>query len=194
MQKMQGRNRLIFTTIMNLQEKYKKEILKKLKEEFGYKNNLEVPRLVKAVVNVGVGRQAKDSAFIENVKSSLERIAGQRPVLTRAKKAISSFKTKKGMIIGAAVTLRGKRMYDFIEKLVNITFPRVRDFRGLNEKQVDRNGNLTVGFREHLAFPEIRADEVDAIHGLEVSIATTAKKKEEGLELFRLIGFPFKKE
>jgi large subunit ribosomal protein L5 len=191
---MQGRNRLIFTTIMNLQEKYKKEILKKLKEEFGYKNNLEVPRLVKAVVNVGVGRQAKDSAFIENVKSSLERIAGQRPVLTRAKKAISSFKTKKGMIIGAAVTLRGKRMYDFIEKLVNITFPRVRDFRGLNEKQVDRNGNLTVGFREHLAFPEIRADEVDAIHGLEVSIATTAKKKEEGLELFRLIGFPFKKE
>jgi large subunit ribosomal protein L5 len=179
---------------MNLQEKYKKEILKKLKEEFGYKNNLEVPRLVKAVVNVGVGRQAKDSAFIENVKSSLERIAGQRPVLTRAKKAISSFKTKKGMIIGAAVTLRGKRMYDFIEKLVNITFPRVRDFRGLNEKQVDRNGNLTVGFREHLAFPEIRADEVDAIHGLEVSIATTAKKKEEGLELFRLIGFPFKKE
>lgn len=177
-----------------LQERYKKEILKKLKEKFGYKNDLEAPKLVKAVVNVGVGRQAKDTAFIDNVKSSLERITGQRPVLTRAKKAISSFKTKKGMVVGVVVTLRGKRMYDFIERLIKITFPRVRDFRGINEKQVDSNGNLTIGFREHLAFPEIKADEVERIHGLEVSVATNAKTREEGLELFRLLGFPFKKE
>lgn len=177
-----------------LEQLYKKEIIKKLKDKFGYKNNLEAPKLVKVVVNVGVGRQAKDNVFIDNVKSSLERITGQRPVLTKAKKAISSFKTKKGMVIGVVVTLRGKRMYDFVEKLIRISFPRVRDFRGISDKGVDARGNLTVGFREHIAFGEILADEVDMIHGLEVCIATTAKNREEGLELFRLLGFPFKKE
>lgn len=177
-----------------LEQLYKKEIIKKLKDKFGYRNDLEAPKLVKVVVNVGVGRQAKDNVFIDNVKSNLERITGQRPVLTKAKKAISSFKTKKGMIIGVVVTLRGKRMYDFVEKLVRISFPRVRDFRGISAKSVDSKGNLTVGFREHLAFGEILADEVERIHGLEVCIATTAKNKEEGLELFRLLGFPFKKE
>lgn len=178
---------------MKLQELYKKEILPKLKEKFGYKNNLEAPKLVKVVVNVGVGRNHKDKAFIQNVQKTLTMITGQKPVLTKAKKAISAFKIREGLVIGVAVTLRGARMYDFLEKLVNITFPRVRDFRGIEEKQVDRTGNLTVGFKEHIAFPEIKADEIDNIHGLEVSIATTAKTKEEGVEFFRLLGFPFKK-
>lgn len=179
---------------MRLKEKYQKEIVTKLKAKFGYTNILAVPRLVKVVVNSGVGRNAKDKAFVDGVAGSLERISGQKPVLTKAKKSVSAFKTRKGMIIGAAVTLRNKRMYDFTEKLINITFPRVRDFRGINPKQVDSRGNLTVGFREHTAFPEIKADEVNNIHGLEVSLATTAKTHEEGLELFKLLGFPFKKE
>lgn len=179
---------------MRLQESYKKEILPKLKEKFGYKNNLQAPRLVKVVVNVGVGRNAKDKSYVENAEKSLTRITGQKPMLTKAKKAISAFKIRQGMVIGVAVTLRGKRMYDFIDKLVNVSFPRVRDFRGINDSQVDRTGNLTVGFKEHLAFPEIKADEIESTHGLEICIATTAKTRDEGLEFFRLLGFPFKKE
>lgn len=179
---------------MRLKEKYKKEIVAKMTEKFGYKNRLAAPRLVKAVINSGVGRNAKDKNFIDGVVSSLARISGQKPVLTKAKQSISAFKTRKGMIVGVAVTLRGQRMFDFTEKLVNITFPRIRDFRGLNVKQVDNRGNLAVGFKEHLAFPEIKADEVDHVHGLEVSLATTAKTYEEGLELFKSMGFPFKKE
>lgn len=163
-------------------------------KKFGYKNAMAVPRLVKAVINAGVGRNAKDKAFIDGVVSSLERISGQKPVLTKAKQSISAFKTRKGMVVGVAVTLRGRRMFDFAEKLVKITFPRIRDFRGIDPKQVDHSGNLAVGFKEHLAFPEIKADEVGNIHGLQVSLATTAKTYEEGLELFKLLGFPFKKE
>ncbi len=179
---------------MRLQEKYKKEILAKLKEKFGYKNDLQAPRLDKVVINVGVGKHSKEKAYIDNVVDGLSRITGQKPILTKAKKAVSAFKIRQGMVVGAAVTLRGKRMYDFTDKLINVSFPRVRDFRGISEKQVDRSGNLTIGFREHLAFPEIKAEKVDNIHGLEVSIATTAKTREEGLELFKLMGFPFKKE
>jgi large subunit ribosomal protein L5 len=179
---------------MRLQEKYKKEILPKLKEKFGYKNDLQAPKLVKVVVNVGVGRNAKDKSYVDNAEKSLARITGQKPMLTKAKKAISAFKIRQGMVIGVAVTLRGKRMYDFIDKLVNISFPRVRDFRGINDTQIDRTGNLTIGFKEHLAFPEIKADEIESTHGLEICIATTAKTRDEGLELFRLMGFPFKKE
>lgn len=179
---------------MKLKEKYKKEIVKKLKEKFGYTNSLAVPRLEKVVVNVGVGRNAKDKVYIENIESSLARITGQKPVLTRAKKAISAFKIRKGMVVGVSVTLRGKRMHDFMEKLINISFPRVRDFRGINEKQVDKQGNLTIGFREHLAFPEIKADEVDTVHGLEICIANSARTREEGLEFLRLLGIPFKKD
>jgi len=179
---------------MRLKEKYIKEIVPQLKEKFGYKNDLAVPRLEKVVLNVGFGRHAKEKMYIENVSDALARITGQKPVLTKAKKSISSFKIRKGMTIGAKVTLRGQRMYDFVEKLIHISFPRVRDFRGISEKSVDPSGNLTVGFREHLAFPEIKADEVENIFGLEVCLVTTAKTKEEGLELFRLIGFPFKKQ
>jgi large subunit ribosomal protein L5 len=179
---------------MTLQEKYKKEIVPKLKEKFGYKNNLMAPKIKKVVLNVGVGRQAKEQAFVDAVFKNLQKISGQKPIFTKAKKAISAFKSREGMVIGVAVTLRGKRMYDFLNKLINSSFPRVRDFRGISDKQIDRNGNLTIGFKEHMAFPEIKAEEADVIHGLEVCIATSAKTRDEGLELFRLLGFPFKKD
>ena len=179
---------------MRLKELYKKEIVPKMEEKFGYTNILAVPRLSKVVINVGVGRSSKEKAFIDNVVSSLSRISGQKPVLTKAKKSISAFKIRQGMIVGVMVTLRNKRMDDFVQKLVQITFPRIRDFRGISQKQVDRQGNLTVGLREHLAFGEIKADEVDSIHGAEISISTTAKTRQEGLELFKLLGFPFKHE
>lgn len=165
-----------------------------MQAKFGYKNRLAVPRLIKAVINSGVGRNAKDKAFIDSVVSSLERISGQKPILTKAKQSISAFKTRKGMTSGVAVTLRNKRMFDFVEKLVNITFPRIRDFRGISPKQVDNHGNLAVGFKEQVAFPEIKADEMGVSHGLGVCLSTTAKTHEEGLELFRLMGFPFKHE
>ncbi len=179
---------------MRLKERYQKEIIPKLKEKFGYKNNLQVPKMEKVVINVGFGRYNKDKAFIENVVNTLTKISGQKPILTKARKSISSFKIREGMIIGACVTLRGKKMYDFVEKMVGVSFPRVRDFRGISTKNIDRNGNLTVGFKENTAFPEIKIEEIENIHGLEVSISTTAKTKEEGFELFKEIGFPFKKE
>lgn len=178
---------------MRLQELYKKKIISEMKKKFDYKNDLAAPKLEKVVVNVGFGRHIKEKQYIDNVINSLSRITGQKPVLTKAKKSISAFKIRQGNIIGAMVILRGKRMYDFVEKLINISFPRVRDFRGVSAKSVDAHGNLSVGFREHLAFPEIKVDEVDKIHGLEVCISTTAKTREEGLELLRLMGFPFKK-
>lgn len=180
--------------IMRLKEKYKKEIAPKMAEKFAYKNLMETPKLVKVVINSGVGKNAKDKNFINSVMSSLERISGQKPVQTKSKKSISAFKIREGMAIGVVVTLRGKRMFDFIEKLVNITFPRIRDFRGISAKNIDKKGNLSIGFKEHIAFPEIKADEVDNIHGLQVCISTTAKTYEEGLELFKLIGFAFKTE
>lgn len=179
---------------MSLQELYKKEITPKLKEKFGYANNMAVPKLMKVVVNVGVGKNTKDKAYIDNVVGSLGRITGQKPVLCKAKKSISAFKVREGNIVGVMVTLRGKMMYDFIDKLINITFPRVRDFRGIENKGMDKQGNFTIGFKEHLAFPEIKADEVEKTHGLEISVATTAKSREEGFELLKLMGFPFKKE
>lgn len=193
---MQAGNKLIIriSYYMELQEIYKKNIASKLKEQFGYKNNLEAPRLKKVVINVGFGRRMKEKAFIDAVAAGLTRLSGQKPILTKAKKSISSFKIREGNVIGACVTLRGARMYDFVHKLINITFPRVRDFRGINEKGVDRTGNLTIGIREHIAFPEISADEVENVFGLEVCLASSAKTKAEGLAFYKLIGFPFKKD
>jgi large subunit ribosomal protein L5 len=179
---------------MNLKDQYKKEIIPALQEKLGRKNILSLPRLSKVVINVGFGRHAKEKAYIDNVASGLERISGQKPILTKAKKSISSFKIREDMIIGACVILRGQRMYDFIDKLINVTFPRVRDFRGMDAKAIDRTGNMTIGFKEYLAFPEVKADEVENIFGLEICLATTAKNRAEGLELFQLMGFPFKKE
>jgi large subunit ribosomal protein L5 len=178
---------------MRLQAKYKKELQPLIKKELGIKNINSVPKIKSVVINVGVGRHSKEKDFTETVKRNLAKISGQAAVSTKAKKAISAFKTRKGMVIGVKVTMRGARMYDFVEKLVNVTLPRVRDFRGLDDKIVDNGGNLTLGMKEQLPFPEIRAEEADTIHGLEICIATSAKKREEGLVLFKAIGFPFKK-
>lgn len=178
---------------MKFKELYTKKVKPALKQEFGFKNDLAVPRILKVSINVGVGRFSKDKNYIEGVVSTVSRITGQKPVLVKAKKSISAFKVREGMIVGVAVTIRGDRMYDFLEKLINVTFPRVRDFRGIDSKNVDKTGNISIGFREHLAFPEIRADEVDNVHGLEINITTSAKSRAEGVQLFTLLGFPFKK-
>lgn len=177
---------------MNLQEKYQKEITAKLKEELGCSNKFQIPAVNKVVLNSGFGRNAKDKDFVDNVLKSLVRISGQKPVTNKAKKSISSFKVRQGMIIGAKVTLRGKRMWDFLEKLLTVVFPNIRDFRGISSELVDRSGNITIGFKDHIAFPEIRHDEVDKVHGLEVCINSTAKNKKDGILLCSLLGFPFK--
>lgn len=176
-----------------IQEFYNTTVVPALKEQFGFKNVFNIPKITKITINVGVGRSMKDPDFIGVVEKSLVRITGQKPVKTRAKKSIASFKLREGAVIGMMVTLRGARMYDFLQKLVHVAFPRIRDFRGITTTSVDRNGNLTVGFKENLPFPEIRSDEVERVHGLEICISTTAKTREEGVALFTLLGFPFKK-
>jgi len=178
---------------MNLKEKYNKEAVKAMREKYGYANDLAVPKILKVTLNVGIGRFKDDPKAAEVVESTLARISGQKPALTIAKKSISAFKLREGMKVGLKVTLRGQRMWDFLSKLVGISLPRVRDFRGLEVTNVDRQGNLNLGFKEHIMFPEIRSDEVEKIHGLEVAITTTADNYEKGLELFKLLGFPFKK-
>lgn len=165
-----------------------------MKEKFGYKNSLSVPKIDKVVVNIGTGRGLTDARFNEVAENTLARITGQKPVKTIAKKSISNFKIRQGLVVGMMVTLHGRNMYDFLDKLINVTFPRVRDFRGLESKIVDSQGNLNIGFKEHIAFPEIKSDEVEKIHGLQVAVVTTAKTKEEGLELLKLLGFPFRKD
>lgn len=177
-----------------LSTQYTQTIAPKLKEELKLKNILQAPRLLKVVVNVGYGRQAKDQPFIEHVEKTLAAITGQKPVHHLAKKSISNFKIREGMKIGASVTLRGERMYDFVYKLIHLTLPRVRDFRGLNPKAFDGRGNYTVGFKENLAFPEVRAEAMDKIHGLEITLITTAKSREEGLSLLKALGFPFRQK
>jgi len=177
---------------MNLKEIYQKKIIPELKKEFGYKNDMQVPKLDKVVLNVGLGKGLKDANFTENVESTLSRITGQKALQTKAKKSISNFKIRQGMIIGLKVTMRGKRMWDFVEKLIKITLPRVRDFRGLELKSLDKKGNLNIGIKENLAFPEIKADEIEKLHGLEIAVVTTAKSKAEGQSLLSALGFPFK--
>ncbi|MFH1291586.1 MAG: 50S ribosomal protein L5 [bacterium] len=178
----------------NLYKKFKKEIVPKLKQDLGLKNVMQVPKVTKIVINVGVGRFVKDKGYIENVEHTLGSISGQKPVRTKAKKAISNFKIRAGMEIGVAVTLRGKKMYDFLEKLLSVTLPRVRDFRGINPKSFDKKGNYSLGLKEHLAFPEIRIDEVDKTHSLEVNVCTSAQNEEQGRVLLTYLGFPFKKK
>lgn len=178
---------------MSLKEKYIKEICFELQDTFHYKSVSGVPRFTKVVVNVGFGKLLKDSKIQEIVGSTLERITGQKPIFTKARKSISNFKVREGQVIGAKVTLRGARMYDFLDKLINITFPRTRDFRGLSEKSFDSRGNLSIGFREHVAFPEVQSDEVDRLHGLEVAVTTDAKTEKEAKLLFRSAGFPLQK-
>ena len=179
---------------MNIKEKYKKIVIPGLREKFKYTNDLAVPRIVKVTLNIGLGKSLKDEKLVGVAVDVLTRISGQKPMLTKAKKSISAFKIRAGMVVGSMVTLRGKRMYNFLEKLLNIALPRVRDFQGILEKSVDQGGNLTIGFREQIVFPEIHSDEVDHLIGLEVIITTTAGSAEVGRELFRLLGIPFKKK
>ncbi len=177
----------------NLYKKYKEKIVPKLKEELSLKSVMNVPRLDKVVINVGVGKHVKESGYIDNVENTLRQITGQKPVRTKAKKAISNFKVREGMEIGVVVTLRGKKMYDFVEKLLAITFPRIKDFRGISPKAFDKGGNYNLGIKENLAFPEIKVDEIDKTHGLEVTVCTTASDAHGARILLNHLGFPFKK-
>lgn len=176
----------------DLKEKYQKEVIPAMKDKWGYKNNLTVPRIIKAIVNVGIGDSLGDEKTQETIARDLALITGQKPVPTLARKAISGFKTRKGITVGLKVTLRGKIMYEFLSRLVNVALPRTRDFRGLEPKSVDQGGNLTIGIREHIIFPEISTEEVKRIFGIEVTVVTNAETREEALELFKLLGFPIK--
>ena len=178
----------------SLRQHYKEKVIPALEKKFNYQNELQVPNLKKVVVNVGVGQGLKDADYLTNVENTLKRITGQKPVRNLAKKSIAAFKIREGMIVGVSVTLRGEKMWSFIEKLVKITLPRVRDFRGVDAHGFDSHGNYSLGFREYLAFPEIRPDDVEKVHGLEIAINTSAHNKEEGQELLTLLGFPFKKD
>lgn len=179
--------------MISLKEKYTKEVIPAMKKEFGYKNNLAIPKIERITLNVGLGRSLNNKEFTAIAERTLTRITGQKPVLTKAKKSISAFKIREGMIVGAKVTLRGKRMYDFLNKLINVTYPRVRDFRGIDvsKKYLDKSGMFSYGFKEHVVFPEIKADEVEHIHGLEIAISTTAKSRPECYFLLKYFGFPF---
>jgi large subunit ribosomal protein L5 len=176
---------------MTLKERYQKEIIPMLKTELGINNVLALPKVQKVVVSVGLSQGLKDAKVIDTVEQTLQRITGQKPVKTKAKKSISNFKIREGMVVGTMVTLRGARMWDFLTRLTQTTFPRIRDFRGISPRIIDAQGNASIGFREHIAFPEIRSDEVERLHGLQVTIVTTAGNHKKGLLLLKALGFPF---
>ena len=175
-----------------LKEFYYKETVPKLIETFKYKNVMEVPRLEKVVLNMGLGEAIQNIKLLDSASDELQIIAGQHPVITRAKKSIAAFKLREGMPIGCMVTLRRIRMYDFFYKLVNVALPRVRDFRGISGQAFDGRGNYSLGIKEQIIFPEIEFDKIDKIKGLNISVVTSAKTDEEGKELLRLLGMPFK--
>lgn len=175
-----------------LYEVYKQEITPKLMDKFQYKNVMQVPRLEKIVLNIGVGEAIQNPKALDGAVSDLTAISGQRPVITKAKKSIAGFKLREGMPIGCMVTLRGERMYQFLDKLINIVLPRVRDFRGVSPQAFDGRGNFSLGIKEQTIFPEIEYDKIDKIRGLEVAIVTTAKTDEEARELLKSMGMPFR--
>ena len=181
---------------MTLFEKYKKETIPKMKGKFGYKNDLAVPKIKKIAVNTGVGRLSQQAGFedkiLPGIMNDLALITGQKPAKTIAKKSIAGFKTRIGQTIGLKITWRRKKMYDFLEKFIRAVLPRVKDFRGIDIKNVDGKGNLTIGVKEHVVFPEISAEIVKFDFGLEISIVSNAKNREEAIELYRLLGIPFK--
>jgi large subunit ribosomal protein L5 len=177
-----------------LKSQYDDVIVKAMTEKFGYKNSMEVPRLDKIVLNMGVGEATQDKKKVEQAASEMELIAGQKPVITKAKKSIAQFKLREGMPIGVKVTLRRERMYEFLDRFVTIALPRVRDFRGLNAKSFDGRGNYAMGLKEQLVFPEISYDRIDQVRGMDVIVTTTAKTDDEARELLRLFGFPFPRE
>jgi len=176
-----------------LKENYEKNIRAQLKEKFNLDNVMEIPHVKKVVLNMGLGEAVQNPKIVEKAVNELTLIAGQKAVVTRAKKSIATFKLREGMPIGARVTLRRERMYDFLTKLMNIALPRVRDFRGVSPKGFDGNGNYSMGINEHLIFPEIDYDKIDKVRGLNITIVTSAKNDEQGRELLALMGMPFKK-
>ncbi|PIZ97403.1 MAG: 50S ribosomal protein L5 [Candidatus Levybacteria bacterium CG_4_10_14_0_2_um_filter_35_8] len=178
---------------MNLQEKFIKEIVGQLKKELGIKNNMALPKLLKIVVNMGVKDALLDKKSVEKAAGILAQISGQKPKVTKAKKSIATFKLRAGDEVGLTVTLRGKRMYDFFEKITTIVLPRLRDFHGVKTTSFDKHGNYTLGFVESAVFPEIDLAKVDKIQGLEISIVTTARDNKEGFALLKALGMPFKK-
>jgi large subunit ribosomal protein L5 len=175
-----------------LQEKYKKEVVPALREKLGDKNNLAMPRIEKVIVNTGIGKFASDEKAVEEIVKDLNFITGQKPVFTLAKKAIAGFKIRQGLKVGLVATLRGRRAFDFIERLISLSLPRSRDFRGIDEKSIDQHGNLNIGIKEQIIFPEISHENIRHIFGMQVTIKTTAKNHQEGLRLFKLLGFPIK--
>ena len=175
-----------------LYKKYKEDVVPKLLVELKKKNRLDAPKMLKLVVHTCIGENAKDSAVLQYVEKNMKSIAGQKVLMTKSKHSISNFKVRKGMLLGMKVTLRGCRMYDFVYKLVNLVLPRVRDFAGVSTDCIDKQGNLNLGFKDQIPFLEIGAEGVEKLHGLEISIVSSAKNKEEAISLFKLLGFPFK--
>jgi large subunit ribosomal protein L5 len=175
-----------------LKTKYVETIIPKLMQDFKYKNIHEVPKIEKIVINRGIGSASQNQKMVDSALKELNMIAGQKGVITRSKKAIAGFKLREKMPVGVAVTLRGDRMYGFLDRLIHLALPRVRDFQGINPKSFDKNGNYSLGLEEQLMFPEIEYDKIDQIRGMDVSIVTTAKQQEEGLALLKLLGLPFK--
>lgn len=182
-----------------IKKKYEKKAIPGLKEKFGYKNRMATPKILKVVINTGFGKamgsKTKDEQrkYTDYIVSNISQIVGQKPVLTEARKSISSFKLREGSAVGAKATLRGKRMYDFLDKLVNVVLPRSRDFRGITLSSIDEKGKLNLGIKEHIIFPEISPEKSVIILGLQINVVTSAKAREEGLELFKLLDFPLKK-
>lgn len=175
-----------------LRKFYKDAIVKKLIEEFDYANVMEVPRITKVTLNMGVGEAVNDKKVVDHAVSDMSKIAGQKPVITKARKSVAGFKIREGWPIGCKVTLRGDRMYEFLERLLYVAIPRIRDFRGLNKRSFDGTGNFTMGVKEQIVFPEIQYDKIDALRGLDITITTTAKTNPEGLALLKALSFPFR--
>jgi len=180
--------------IPRMKSKYDADIAKAMQAKFGYKNALEIPRIEKITLNMGVGEASQDKKKVTTAAAEMELIAGQKPVITKAKKSIAQFKLREGMPIGCKVTLRRERMYEFLDRLITIALPRVRDFRGLNPKSFDGRGNYAMGLKEQLVFPEISYDQIDKMRGMDIIVTTTAKTDDEARELLRLFGFPFPQE
>ena len=181
------------TLTKDLKKRYVEDVVPALKEKFNYQNVHQIPKLEKVVINMGVGEAVQNAKILDGAVEELTKIAGQKPVVTRAKKSIATFKLRAGMPIGCMVTLRGERMYDFLQKLINVTLPRIRDFRGVSAKSFDGRGNYSLGIKEQLLFPEIKYDDVSVVKGMNISIITTASTDDEARELLALLGMPFRK-
>lgn len=180
--------------VPRLLEKYKKEVVPSLKNFFNFKSVMQVPKIQKIVLNIGVGQATQDPKILEDAVKELETIVGQKPAIRKAKKSISNFKLREGMNIGCMVTLRGAKMYEFLDRLINIAIPRIRDFRGVSDKSFDGRGNYTLGIKEHMIFPEVNVDKITRLYGMDITIVTSAKTDQQAYELLKALGMPFRKK